>query len=90
MALADLDNDGDQDVLINNLNDVATVLINQTDAPRVAVRLRGANANSNGVGARIELRNPQLVQSQEIISGGRYLSSDDAMRVFCTGRLRSL
>ena len=82
MALADLDNDGDQDVLINNLNDVATVLINQTDAPRVAVRLRGANSNSNGVGARIELRNPQLVQSQEIISGGRYLSSDDAMRVF--------
>ena len=41
MALADLDNDGDMDVLINNLNDAPGIYRNEGIAPRVAVRLKG-------------------------------------------------
>jgi hypothetical protein len=81
MALADLDNDGDMDVVINNINDGATVLRNDAPQPRVAIRLKGAK-NTRGIGARIEVSAGGLTQSQEIISGGRYLSSDDPMRVF--------
>ena len=78
MCLADLDNDGDLDVVINNSNDSATLLRNDTRAPRVAVRLKGKAPNTRGIGARIKV----LSQSQEMIAGGRYLSSDDTMRVF--------
>src|SRR6185436_5415807 len=38
MALADLDNDGDQDVIVNNLNDGACIYRNDSPAPRIAVQ----------------------------------------------------
>ncbi|HKQ37995.1 MAG TPA: VCBS repeat-containing protein, partial [Verrucomicrobiae bacterium] len=86
MCLADLDNDGDMDVIINNSNDAALLLRNDTPAPRVGVRLKGQAPNTRGIGAKIKLLNGRVpAQTQEIISGGRYLSSDDAMRVFAAG-----
>ena len=86
MALADLDNDGDLDVAINCLNDGPLILRNETSAPRVAVRLRGKAPNTRGIGAKVRLLAPGLPsQSQEFICGGRYLSSDDSMRVFAAG-----
>ena len=86
MCLADLDNDGDLDVIINNCNSAATLLRNDAGAPRVAVRLKGKAPNTRGVGAKIKLLNGAVPsQSQEMIAGGRYLSSDDSMRVFAAG-----
>ncbi len=86
MCLADLDNDGDLDVLINNSNDPASLLRNNTVAPRLAVRLKGSAPNTRGIGAKIRVLGGAVPgQSQEMISGGRYLSSDDAMRVFAAG-----
>jgi hypothetical protein len=84
MALGDLDNDGDLDVVINNLNGAATLLRNDTTAPRVAVRLKGKPPNTQGIGARLQLVSGVLTQSQEMICGGRYLSGDQSMRVFAT------
>ena len=86
IALADLDNDGDLDVVMNNLNAAASVLRNETAASRVAIRLKGQAPNSRGIGARIRVAATGMpVQTQEMMAGGRYLSSDDSMRVFATG-----
>jgi len=69
-------------VVVNNLNGVASVYRNDAPAPRVAIRLRGLAPNTQGIGARIRLAAGSAIQSQEQISGGRYLSGDQAMRVF--------
>jgi hypothetical protein len=84
MALGDLDNDGDLDVVVNNLNDVVSVYRNDSTAGRVAVRLRGTPPNTQGIGARLRLVGASLTQSQEVICGGRYLSGDQAQRVFAS------
>src|SRR5262249_3409051 len=87
MALADLDNDGDLDVVMNNLNSGAGVYRNDTSAPRIAVRLKGIPPNTQGIGGKITVTGGPVAQSQEIICGGRYLSGDDPMRVFAAGSL---
>jgi len=85
MALADLDNDGDLDVVINNMNMNASLYRNDTTAPRLAVRLKGESPNTRGTGARLKVFGGPVPQTQEMICGGRYLSSDDSMRVFAAG-----
>jgi hypothetical protein len=86
MALADLDNDGDLDVVLNNMNSVASLYRNESAAPRVAVRLRGTSPNTHGIGARISLVGGAApLQAQEVFAGGRYLSGDEARRTFAAG-----
>ena len=86
ICCADLDNDGDLDVITNDLNDEAGVYRNDCIQPRVAVRLKGAGGNTRGIGAKIWLYGGAVpAQSQEMICGGRYLSGDDSVRVFGAG-----
>lgn len=84
-CLADLDGDGDSDLIMNNLGAVCSVYRNDATGGRIVVRLQSPGKNSNGVGARIIVRSDSKLQQQEMLSGGRYLSSDAPERVFALG-----
>lgn len=85
MVLADLDNDGDAEVIANCQNAAPLIYRNDSAANRLAVRLKGASPNTQGIGGKITVSGGPVTQTQEIICGGRYLSGDDPVRVFATG-----
>ena len=87
IALADFDGDGDLDVMVTRLDAPPVVYRNESSAPRVAVRLKGAAPNNHGVGAVITVLAPSLpAQSREVTVGGYYLSGSDTQLTFATGR----
>ncbi|NGP77018.1 CRTAC1 family protein [Balneolaceae bacterium YR4-1] len=83
-ATADLDNDGDLDIILNRLNEDAVIYRNDVSKPRIAIRLVGNNQNFQAIGARVMLQNGDKIQQKEISSGGGYLSGSDPLTVFST------
>ncbi len=85
LITVDLDGDGDLDVIGNALNGPPLIWRNDSSAPRVAIRLKGARPNVAGIGARLTLTGGPVTQTQEIIAGGQYLSSSEPLRCFAAG-----
>ena len=84
-ALADLDDDGDLDLVTSCLNASPGIYRNDSSAPRISVRAKGSGKNTRGINARIRVRGGPVEQEQEIVSGGRYVGGDDAVRTFACG-----
>jgi enediyne biosynthesis protein E4 len=86
-AAVDFDNDGDLDVVINNLDGVPTMLRNDGGNRQnfVVVDLEGSASNRNAVGAIVTVRAADLVQRAERRSGDSYLSHSDARLHFGLG-----
>jgi enediyne biosynthesis protein E4 len=96
-AYADLDNDGDLDVVVNNLNDYAFVYENtlqqrgqENTKHHLTVMLKGNGKNVQGVGAtvRIYYANKQQVYEHQPVRG--YLSTVDAKIHFGLGATNTI
>lgn len=63
-AYADLDNDGDLDIVVNNIDEKATILKNNSDQNYIQFTFKGSSNNRFGIGARVEI---QTEKSNQII-----------------------
>jgi hypothetical protein len=86
-ATIDFDNDGDLDVIINNLDGAPTVLRNDGGNRQsfLVVDLEGRTSNRSAVGAIVTVRAGDLVQRGERRSGDSYLSHSDSRLHFGLG-----
>jgi len=88
-AFGDIFNDGHIDVVINNLDGKPTILRNIGGNPEnnwITLRLVGIGKNPDALGARAKVVSGDLVQWDEVRSGGSYLSSSDLRLHFGLGQ----
>jgi hypothetical protein len=91
-AYVDLDNDGDLDLVVNNINKEAFVLINNENRPgkskinhSISFVLKGDSLNTRGFGAKLFVYNNGKSQIQEQYPVRGYLSTVDTKILFGTG-----
>lgn len=87
-AYADLDNDGDMDLVINNINDYASIYRNNAEKKHnhyLRIKLVGSGLNTGGIGARIDVTCAENTYSQEFYPSRGYMSSMDHTLVFGLG-----
>ncbi|WP_367755387.1 FG-GAP-like repeat-containing protein [Flavobacterium sp. WC2430] len=88
-AYGDLDNDGDLDLIVNNVNMEAFVYKNNSEKNKknhfVKVKLKGDNLNKFGVGSVVELFSGNEIIRQELIPSRGFQSSIDYVMTFGIG-----
>ncbi len=79
LAVGDLDNDGDPDVVISNMDDVPTLLENRQTSPHhwVAVQLSSPTGNRLAIGAKVTVTAGAMRQVREVRSGSSFMSQGD-------------
>lgn len=78
-VFGDLDNDGDVDIVINNLDGAAQVLRNDggNASNSVLIKTVGVKSNRDGIGARLKVVSGDLAQVDEVRSADSYISQSD-------------
>ena len=79
-ATVDLDNDGDLDLVVNNVNSAAGIFENRAadrGATSLSITLAGDGLNTGGVGARVTVRTDSLTQTADLFPVRGFLSSMD-------------
>jgi enediyne biosynthesis protein E4 len=91
-AFADFDNDGDVDVLVNNMHDTPELYRLDQRQPRnwAALQLVGTTSNRSAIGARVKLTAGGVTQVSEVRGGGSYYSQNDLRQHFGLGAAKSV
>lgn len=88
-AYGDLDNDGDLDIVVNNVNEKAFVYRNNSRRLNknhyIGISLRGNGANTFAIGSSIKLYQGKDVLSREMIPARGFQSSMDYKLIIGTG-----
>ena len=93
-AYVDLDNDGDMDMVVNNINDEAFVYENtlrkknDSTSHYIQVKLKGDKKNINGIGAWVDIfYDENKHQTYELTPYRGYLSTDENIAHFGLGKI---
>ncbi|MGH9883465.1 MAG: CRTAC1 family protein, partial [Pyrinomonadaceae bacterium] len=90
LAVGDIDNDGDSDLLLINVGQPAVLLRNDGGNGNhwLGLKLAGAKSNRDGVGARVTLTVGGTRRTKQLLGGTSYCSASDARLLFGLGRSR--
>jgi enediyne biosynthesis protein E4 len=92
LAVGDLFNDGQVDIVIEDL-DGAPLILRNPGAPNrhwIGLELQGTKSNRLAIGARVQITAAGVTQTDEIRSGGSYLSQNDLRLHFGLGRANAI
>ena len=91
-AFGDLDNDGDIDIVVSNLNDHPVILWNVTEHTSnwFILKLIGTSDNQSAIGTRVKIKVDQQIQIREVKSGSGYLSQSDLRLHFGLGQAKQI
>ncbi len=89
-AYADLDNDGDLDIVINNIADPASIYENRISADKKSkqyldLKFSGTSKNVNGIGVRVVVHQKNLIQAFTNNPYRGYISSVSSIMHFGLG-----
>jgi len=86
-AFGDVYNDGNMDILVLNIGQPTSLLINKTrnSNHRIAFHLIGTKSNRAAIGARVAIHAARVMQFNEVRGGGSYLSQNDLRPHFGLG-----
>ena len=86
-AFGDLNNDGNIDIVVLNMDGPPQLLLNQNPNHnhRVVFKLMGTKSTKMAIGAKVTVRTAALVETREVRAGGSYLSSNDPRLHFGLG-----
>lgn len=87
-AFGDLDNDGQIDIVVEDLDSSPMILKNEGDKTNhwITLELAAKQGNPLAIGARIKVTTGKITQIEEIRSGGSYLSQNDLRVHFGLGK----
>ncbi|MDG1805845.1 VCBS repeat-containing protein [Flavicella sp.] len=92
-SVADLDNDGDLDLIVNNINDKAFVYKNNSEKNGnnyLKIKLNGPQKNRKGLGAKITIYHKDSIQYHELKNVRGYLSSVESIAHFGLGKISKI
>lgn len=83
-AYADIDNDGDLDILVTTSNGPAHLFRNDGGNRNnwLKIKLSGKKSNQNGIGARIRVTSTTGTQTKTVKSGSSYCSQSELTTIF--------
>jgi hypothetical protein len=87
-AFGDFDNDGDVDVIVNNLDGPPTLLRNDGGNKNnwIMIKCVGTRSNRSAIGTRVKVTSGEHSQIDEVMSGSSYYSQNDLRLHFGLGR----
>ena len=87
---ADLDNDGDVDIVLNNQDEEASIYKNNATNNFITFKLEGPNKNINGIGSTVQVFTKNLQQSKTLFLSRGYQSSVSNSLHFGLGNLSGI
>jgi len=87
LALGDIDNDGDSDLLLMNAGEPPVLLRNDGGNQNhwLGIKLEGTKSNRDGIGAIVTIKAGDLHRSKQLLGGTSYCSASDQRILFGLG-----